>query len=134
MRSRERNASVVALGCAVSAGVHAALVPEHLREAPQLGVAFVVATGLLLAAAIGVAIRPGDARAARAAQVLLVGLLAGYLASRTAGIPLLEPRREPADALGLATKAVELLALLFTLRLPQTAGGRRPPLNQEVAR
>jgi hypothetical protein len=38
---------VVVVTCAVSAGGHAALVPEHVREALQLGAAFVVSVVLL---------------------------------------------------------------------------------------
>ena len=93
--------------CAISAGAHAGLVPEHLREAPQLGVAVVVAAGLLVAAATALAIRPGSLRAARGAALLLAGLIGFYAASRITGIPLLEPRAEPLDAVGVTTKLVE---------------------------
>ena len=120
--------------CAISAGAHAGLVPEHLREAPQLGVAFVVAAGLLVAAAIALAIRPGSVRAARRAALLLAGLIGVYAASRTTGIPLLEPRAEPLDAVGAATKLVEGVGLFVALRLSRSVGDRRSPLTQEAAR
>jgi hypothetical protein len=74
--------------CAISAGAHDGLVPEHLREAPQLGVAFVVAAGLLVAADTALAIRPGSLRATRGAALLLAGLIGFYAASRITGIPL----------------------------------------------
>ena len=122
------------MGLAVSAGVHAGLVPEHLREAPQIGVSFVLATGLLLAVAAAIAIRPDDRRAVRAAQVLIAGLLIAYLASRTTGIPVFQPEVERVDTLGVSTKAVEALALLCALRLGRTPGDPRSPLIQEVAR
>ena len=77
-------ARVVAAACAVSAGAHAGLVPEHLREAPQLGVAFVLAAGLLLAAATALAIRPGSLGVARGTALLLVGLLPHALPELTA--------------------------------------------------
>jgi hypothetical protein len=57
-------AGTVVRACAISAGAHAGLVPEHLRESPQLGVAFVVATGLPVAAATAVAMRSSSVRAA----------------------------------------------------------------------
>ena len=120
--------------CAISAGAHAGLVPEHLREAPQLGVAFVVSVGLLGAAAVALAIRPECLRAAQGAAVLLAGLIALYAASRSTGIPLLEPHAEPLDAVGVTTKLVEAVGLVFALRLSRSVGDRRSPQLQEVAR
>jgi hypothetical protein len=127
-------ANLVALGLAASAGVHAGLVPGHLRETPQLAVSFVLATGLLLAVAGWVALCPGDWRAVLAGQALIAGLLVAYLASRTVGIPVSQPEVEDLDALGVSTKAVEVLVLLCALRLGRTLGGRRSSLTQEVAR
>jgi hypothetical protein len=109
-------------------------VPEHLRDAPQVGLAFVVATALLLAGAIVLAIRPDSRGAARGAALLLAGLIACYAASRTTGLPLLEPHAEPLDAVGAATKLVEAIGLVFALWLSRPVGGRRSPLTQEVAR
>jgi hypothetical protein len=120
--------------CAVSAGAHAGLVPEHLREAPQVGVAFIVAAGLLLSASSALAIRADSLRAARGAALLLAGLVAFYAASRTTGIPLLEPHTEPLDVVGVTTKLVEALGLVFALRLSRPVGDRQSPLTQEVAR
>jgi hypothetical protein len=67
---------IVVAACAVSAGVHAGLVPQHLREAPSTGIAFVVATGLLLATFTALAMRPESRRTARGAALLLAGLIA----------------------------------------------------------
>jgi hypothetical protein len=105
-----------------------------MREAAPLGVAFVVATALLLAAGAALAIRPTSVRAARGAALLLAGLIAAYAASRTTGLPLLEPHSEPLDALGMTTKLVEGLGLVFALALSRPVGDRRSPLTQEVAR
>src|SRR5437763_16270744 len=85
---------VVIAACAASAGAHAGLVPEHLREAPQLGIAFVLASGLLVAVVAALALCPEDRRIARAAALLLTGLIASWGASRVTGIPLLQPRPE----------------------------------------
>jgi hypothetical protein len=109
-------------------------VPEHLREAPRVGVAFVLATGLLLATSTALAMRPDSRRAARGAALLLAGLIASYAASRTIGIPLVEPHAEPLDAVGATTKLVEALGLVFALPLSRPVGDRRSPLTQEVAR
>ena len=127
-------ARIVVAASAISAGAHAGLVPEHLREAPAVGVAFVVATAFLLAVAVALAIRPDSRGAACAAALLFAGLIAGYAASRTTGLPLLEPHVEPIDAVGVATKLVEAIGLVFALRLTRPVGGRRSPLTQEVAR
>lgn len=119
--------------CAASAGAHAGLVPEHMREAAPLGVAFVVATALLLAAATALAMSPESVRAARGAALLLAGLVALYAASRSTGIPLLEPHAEPVDAVGATTKLFEGLGLVLALRLSRPMSDHRSPLTQEVA-
>ena len=90
--------------CAVSAGVHGALVPEHLQEAPALGVSFVVASVLLLLAGAVLVMRPDDQRAARLAALLLAGLIACWTVSRVSGIPVLQPQPESVDGVGLMTE------------------------------
>jgi hypothetical protein len=116
---------VVVGAAALSAGAHAALVPEHLREAPQLGIAFIVSAVLLLVAA-RVATLTDSSRAMVATALLFAGLIAAYVASRTTGIPWLQPDAEPADAVGLATKVVEALGFFFALNLihPWATNGR----------
>ncbi len=120
--------------CAASAGAHAGLVPEHLREAPQLGIAFILASGVLLAVVAALALRPQDPRIAMVAGLLLSGLIASWGASRVTGIPFLQPRPEPVDLVGLVTKLVEVLGLAFALWLSQPVDGRRSPAIQEVSR
>src|SRR6187551_3186887 len=102
------------VACAVSAGIHAALTPEHLREGPAAGIGFLVSTVLLAALAVALILRPAS-RAAAAA--VLVGLLVAYAFAVTTGVPVLHPDVEPADGLGLATKAVELVGLAAALLL-----------------
>jgi hypothetical protein len=122
---------VVVSAAAVSAGAHAALVPEHLREAPQLGIAFIASAVLLLAAA-GLAMLTDDRRAMAATALLFAGLIAAYVASRTTGLPWLEPEAEPADVVGLATNVVEALGFVFALTLIQSVGDERSFTSQEV--
>jgi apolipoprotein N-acyltransferase len=123
---------VVVCACAASAGVHAGLAPEHLREATRLGVAFIASVVLLAAAAAVLATHDESRRAAKAAALLLVGLIAAYVLSRTTGIPWLEPEAEPVDAVGLVTKLVEALGLLFALTLIQPVGGELSSTSEEV--
>lgn len=120
--------------CAGSAGAHAGLVPEHWREAPQLGIAFILASVVLLAVVVALALRPQDRRIALVAGLLLTGLIASWGASRVTGIPFLQPRPEPVDLVGLVTNLVEVLGLAFALWLSQPADGRRSPAIQEVSR
>ena len=122
---------VVVSAAAVSAGAHAALVPEHLREAPQLGIAFIVSAVLLLAAA-GVATLSDSSSAMAATALLFAGLIAAYVASRTTGIPWLQPDAEPADAVGLATKVVGASGFFFALKLIHSVGDERSFTSQEV--
>jgi hypothetical protein len=117
---------VVVAACAISAGAHAALVPSHMEHEPKLGLAFAVATGLLLAVGAAVVLSTATARAAQAATLLVAGLIAVYVAATTVGIPLLSPEPEPVDGLALATKTVEAAGLAFALKLNNTVGGHRP--------
>jgi hypothetical protein len=98
---------VVILACAISAGIHGALVPEHFAEGMGPGVGFVVATGALAFVAAALNLR-----------------LASYALAITTGLPVLHPDSEPVDGLALATKAIEaagLLAALGPTRRPSLA-------------
>jgi uncharacterized membrane protein len=137
MQPRARNARdiarlVVVAACAASAGVHAALVPEHLEHEPALGAAFVAAAVLTLALSAGLAIRPSSAAIASLATLVLATLIAAYALSVTTGIPGLSDGPERADAVGLATKAVEAAGLFFALQLTTTKGGREPLAHEEA--
>jgi ABC-type uncharacterized transport system permease subunit len=127
--------TVVVLACAASAGAHAGLVPAHLQEEPRLGVAFVVAVVLLLSALVAVSLRPTDRRVLAGAALLLVGLALAYLATRTIGIPVLDPEREAVDVVGVLTTSIEIAGVAFALWLTQPLGRvARPAHIQEVSR
>jgi|SRR5690242_4460795 hypothetical protein len=125
---------VVIAACAASAGAHGGLVPEHLREDPRLGIAFILAVVLLLGAVAALTIRAGDRRVAQVAALLLAGLILSWAASRTTGIPFLQPQPESVDAVGVVTNLVEALGLALALWLSQSMGGRWRPTSQEVSR
>jgi len=107
----------IACTCAASAGVHAGLVPEHLREAPPLGVAFALSATLFALAAL--VIRQPAARpwAAVGVAVLLLSTALAYVASRTTGIPILSPAPEQADVLGASVSVLEVAAAAVAIRL-----------------
>jgi len=114
-RSRiERDA--VILACAVSAGIHGALVPEHLDESMRAGLGFAVATVLLAGLAVWLTLGAGSIELVAAAAVL-AGLLASYGLAITTGLPPLHPEPEAVDTLALATKAVELVGLVAAAHL-----------------
>jgi hypothetical protein len=104
------------VACAVSAGIHAALVPEHLEEGRPAGVAFAVSAVLLAAAAVGLTRRVSPALLG-ATAALLVGLILSYLVAVTTGVPVLHPAVEPVEGLALFTKAVELVGVVAAVAL-----------------
>src|SRR5919199_906211 len=99
--------NLVIAACAASAGIHAALTPEHFREGAGPGAGFLAASVLLAVLAVALTRRPGDA---------------GALLATTTGLPLLHPEVEPVDALALATKAIEAAALLASVGLLRPKG------------
>jgi hypothetical protein len=74
VRSRPVAAHLTLVGAlAFSAGVHAGLVPEHLRESPFLGVAFIGAVISSIGVAIALALYPAATWPPRAAALLFSG-------------------------------------------------------------
>jgi hypothetical protein len=113
---------IIILACAVSAGIHAALVPDHFREGTGAGVGFVIATVLLAVLAVILTRRPSQV--ALAATILVfAGLIVSYALVLTTGLPVLHPDVEAVDGLALFTKAVEALGLVTAASLI-----RRPSL------
>jgi hypothetical protein len=110
----ERDLVIVA--CAISAGVHAALTPEHWTEGAAAGAGFAVATVLLAVLALALTRSPSSAALAGAA-VLFAGLLVSYGLAVTSGLPVLHPHPEEVDGLALFTKAVELVGLVAATHL-----------------
>ena len=127
---------VLIASCAISAGIHAALAPEHLREETAAGAGFVASAVLLAAACVALTYRPGDRLAVGAAGTFLAGLVAAYALAITVGVPVLHPDPEPADGLGLVTKAIELVGLAAALQLtvPGRPAGRLTRLQPKGTR
>jgi hypothetical protein len=108
----ELRRDIVILACAVSAGIHGALVPDHLDESTGAGLGFAVATVVLAALVVWLTRNPASALALAAAAAVFAGLLGSYLLATTTGLPLLHPDPEAVDGLALATKTIEALGLL----------------------
>ena len=111
MRLAELRGDVVILVCAVSAGIHGALVPDHFDEGTGAGVGFVLATVLLVALVGGLTRHAENEWLLACALVTLLGLLASYLLVTT-GLPVFHPNPEPVEGLALATKAIEAVGVL----------------------
>ena len=116
----EPRLAAVLLACAVSAGIHGALVPEHLEEGAGPAAGFVASTVLLAALAVVLTRRPSRG-ALLATAAVLGGLIVAYAVVVAAGLPVLHPEREAVDGLALFTKAVELVGLVAAASL-----ARRP--------
>lgn len=117
MSSVELRRDVVILACAISAGIHGALVPDHFDEGRGAGLGFLAPTVLLAAFVVALTLRPASALALTGAAAVLVGLLASYLFAVTTGLPVLHPQPEPIDGLALFTKAIETGGLLAAVHL-----------------
>jgi hypothetical protein len=108
----ELRGDIVILACAISAGIHGALVPGHFDEGTGAGVGFVAATVALAGLVVWLTWRPTSASALAAAALTFAGLLASYALATTTGLPVLHPDPEPVDGLALVTKGIEAAGLL----------------------
>ena len=106
---------IVIVACAISAGIHGALVRDQFSEGAGAGLGFLAAAILLAGLALVLAGRPTSFVGIAAAAIVLAGLLASYLLATTTGIPLLHSEPESIDDLALATKAIEALGLFAAL-------------------
>lgn len=130
-RSVTLAAVLVVFAAAVSAGIHAGLVPEHLTEMPLLGISFILAVVALIGVGAAVALRL-DQLPASLAALLFGALILAYVASRTTGLPVLEPDPEAVDAIGVVTVAVQLVGVMAALWLTRNAARRRAVEDDEV--
>jgi hypothetical protein len=113
---------LVVVACAISAGIHGALTPEHFDEGVGAGAGFLAATVLLAVLVVVLIWRPASLVAICVAGAVLAGLLVSYGLAVTTGLPLLHPEPESIDVLALATKAIEAVGLVAVLQLI----GQRP--------
>jgi hypothetical protein len=116
MTLAELRVDVVILTCAVSAGIHAALVPDHFGEGTGAGTGFVVAACLLALLAVILTRRPSQP-ALVATIAVFAGLIVSYALVLTTGLPVLHPDVEAVEGLALFTKAVEALGLITAASL-----------------
>jgi hypothetical protein len=128
---------VVVLVCAISAGVHAALAPEHFSHSVATGVGFAASAVALAALALLLARDPTSRPGLIAAALVLAGLLVAYVFAITTGVPVFLPDPEPVEFVAVVTKVVELAGLVAAISLlaspstglAGTAAARRVPLT-----
>ena len=125
MSAAELRTDGVIVACAVSAGIHAALAPDHFRETTAAGIGFVAASVVLGVLAVVLTLRPGE-RAFLAAALVFAGLIGSYVLAVTTGIPVVHPDVDPVEGLALATKAIEAAALGLAV---SACGPLRAPLS-----
>jgi hypothetical protein len=116
MTLAELRIDIVVLACAISAGIHGALVQDHFQEGTGAGAGFVVATVLLAAFAVILTRDQSDFVVVGAAAIF-IGLIASYVLAITTGVPVLHPDVEAVDGLALFTKAVEAVGLITAASL-----------------
>jgi hypothetical protein len=112
---------VLILACAISAGIHVALAPEHYDEHRALGIAFLGSAVVLAVLAVALT-RQVSPLALALGGAVLAGLLAGYLLAITVGLPVLHPEPEPVERIAVATKVVEAAGLVAALHLLRRNG------------
>jgi len=116
VRPAELRTDLVVLTCAISAGIHCALIGEHFEEGTGAGLGFVAATVVLAVLAVVLTRRPSQPAFVATAAVF-AGLIASYALVITTGFPVLHPEAEAIDRLALFTKAVEGAGLVLATSL-----------------
>jgi hypothetical protein len=117
LRSRGRRAGLLALAVMFSAGIHAALVPEHLKEMPPLGWSFIVAAALGVGLACALAAKPEDQLFARLAALFLAVEVLAWVLFVSAAVPGFSGTPEPVETIALVCKAGELIGLWLAVAI-----------------
>src|SRR5262249_31021647 len=122
--STSRLAGLLALFVTFSAGIHATLAPEHLKEMPPLGYAFIAAAAIGCVVACALISRPDDPRIALLAGLFCLGQITAWALFVTVRVPGFAGTPERIVSLALVSMSAEhaAVARAFPLALP-----RRPP-------
>jgi hypothetical protein len=136
LRSRGRRAGLLALAVMFSAGIHAALVPEHLQEMPPLGWSFIAAAALGVALAWALVTNPEDRLLARLAAVFLAVEVLAWVVFVTVRVPGFMGTPEPVETIALVCKAGELIGLWLAVAIgwPDQIAARTAPVREPVRR
>jgi hypothetical protein len=116
-KTRTKRTGLLALAVTFSAGIHAALVPEHLDEIPPLGYAFIVAAVVGGVLAWGLVSRPYDRRLPLFAGLFCLGQIGTWALFVTVPVPGFANTPESIELIALVSKAVEALGVMLALPL-----------------
>jgi len=132
MNRTSRRAGFLALAVTFSGGIHAALVPEHLKEMPPLGYSFIAAAAIGGVLACALVARPHDPRISLLARLFCLGQIAAWALFVSVHVPGFSGTPEGIETIALVSKAAELaaVALAFPLALPH----RRTPAFASASR
>ncbi|HET8977245.1 MAG TPA: hypothetical protein VFN87_03745 [Solirubrobacteraceae bacterium] len=117
--------ALLVLAVAFTAGIHAALVPEHLAEMPRLGDAFIVAAAAGGSVALALLLAPASRRMLRLAALFLTIEIVAWVGFVTVPVPGFDGTPESVEAIAVVCKAIELLGVLLALGLLAAPTRRR---------
>ena len=120
-----KRAGLLALAVTFSAGIHAALVPEHLKEMPPLGYSFIAAAAIGALIAWALVAWPNDRRIPAVAALFCAGQILTWALFVTVHVPGFSGTPEPVEVIALVSKAVEVIGVMLALPLVGTRRFRR---------
>ena len=131
MKRTSRRAGLLALAVAFSAGIHAALAPEHLQEMPRLGYAFIAAAAIGGVLACAIVAFPEDRRMSLLAGLFCFGEIAAWAVFVSVPVPGFSGTPEEIETIALVSNATELagVALAFAHASPRLRASGSPPLS-----
>ena len=97
--------------------MHAALVPEHLREMPPLGWSFIAAAVIGAGIASVIVSRPGGPPVGEDRGPFLAGEVVAWVVFVSIRVPGFMGTPEPIETIALVCKAVELAGLALVIPL-----------------
>jgi len=115
-----RRTALLALAVMFSAGIHAALVPEHLEEMPRLGDAFIAAAAIGTLLACALVARPVDSRLQVLAGLFCLGQIAAWVLFVTVAVPGFSGTPEGIEPIAIVSKVVEGVAVVLACVERQT--------------